>query len=593
MKFYSLLAAALLGGSSLLQAQTFVSTTPANRNAILEEFTGINCTFCPDGHSIANSIMSANPGRAWAINIHAGGYATPNTGQPDFRTTPGTTIDDYYAVSGYPAGVVNRVGAAVGRGTWTGSVNTQLGQASPVNVAARCTINLDNRQMNMTVETYYTGNGVGAQDRLHAFILQNNIQGPQVGGATYNPSAILPNGNYNHMHMLRHSLTGNWGTALVGTTQGTFHSTPFSYTIPANYGAIPANLGDLEIIVFLTNDSVTVQTAAKAQVTFLTSTALGADNLNATATATGGAFCTATADPTLRLRNMGSNSITSVAGTYSVNGGAAVPFTHTLTTPVTTANTAVIPVAGVPMPNAGANTVVFTVTELNGTAVSGIAPANLTLTRAQEIVSAVDSVNFTITFDTYPDEISWRFVNETTGATVQQAGPYARPADNSTTRSFMLPIVDGNCYRLEVIDSYGDGICCQYGNGSVSVTHDGTTLLSSNGQFGSSVAVKFNYTDNSSPISVIALEDAAQNVRLYPNPTRDQINLEFDLAQDGDLNIAIVNALGQEVQKVSNGNAAAGFHNLQVSTANLASGTYFVRFQNGNKATTQRFVVLR
>ncbi len=585
MKLYSLLAAALLGSSSFLQAQTFVSTTAANRNVILEEFTGINCGYCPDGHSTANSIASANPGRFWAINIHSFGT---NSGQPNYETTVGDAITAYYAPTGYPNGVVNRAGASVGRGSWSGNVTTQLSQASPVNVAARCTINLNTRQMTMTVETYYTGNGTGSADRLNAFILQNNVEGPQLG-ASGNPSAILPNGNYNHMHMFRHSLTGNWGTTLTGTTQGTFHSTPFTYTIPASYTNIPASLGDLEVIVFITDSITNVQTAAKAQIHFLTSVALGADNFNATAS---GTFCTASADPTLRLRNMGSSSISSVAGTYTVNGGAAVPFTHTLTTPVPTASIATIPVTGVNMPNAGANTVVFTITELNGTAVSGIAPANLTLNRAAEIDSPVDSVQFVLTFDNYPEETSWRYINETTGATVQQGGTYNTAPDRSSL-TFMLPMVDGNCYRLEVLDNVGDGLC--YGGvcGSIAVTHNGTSLFSSNGQFTASIATKFKYMDSSAPVSVAEVEGAASNLRLYPNPTRDQLNLEFELAQDSDLNIVLINALGQEVEKVSNGNTAAGFHNLQVSTANLASGTYFVRFQNGNKVSTQRFVVLR
>jgi len=30
-----------------LHAQTFVSTTPSNKNVIFEEFTGKNCGYCP------------------------------------------------------------------------------------------------------------------------------------------------------------------------------------------------------------------------------------------------------------------------------------------------------------------------------------------------------------------------------------------------------------------------------------------------------------------------------------------------------------------------------------------------------------------
>jgi hypothetical protein len=55
---------------------------PCSKNALLEEFTGINCVYCPDGHKIAKQITDANPNRAFAVNIHTGGFATPSAGQP-------------------------------------------------------------------------------------------------------------------------------------------------------------------------------------------------------------------------------------------------------------------------------------------------------------------------------------------------------------------------------------------------------------------------------------------------------------------------------------------------------------------------------
>ena len=50
--------------------------------------------------------------------------------------------------------------------------------------------------------------------------------------STYNPSAILPNGNYNHQHMLRHLLTGQWGDDITNTTTGSFFTNTYTYTIP-------------------------------------------------------------------------------------------------------------------------------------------------------------------------------------------------------------------------------------------------------------------------------------------------------------------------------------------------------------------------
>lgn len=44
--------------SSSLFAQLPVSTTAENKNVVLEEFTGIYCTFCPDGHLRASNLAA-------------------------------------------------------------------------------------------------------------------------------------------------------------------------------------------------------------------------------------------------------------------------------------------------------------------------------------------------------------------------------------------------------------------------------------------------------------------------------------------------------------------------------------------------------
>ena len=84
---------------------TPVSQSPMNKNAVIEELTGINCQFCPDGHKRANQIAAANPGRVVLVNVHAGGYANAT---PDYRTTDGNALDGFFNPEGYPAGSVQR-----------------------------------------------------------------------------------------------------------------------------------------------------------------------------------------------------------------------------------------------------------------------------------------------------------------------------------------------------------------------------------------------------------------------------------------------------------------------------------------------------
>lgn len=61
------------GAISSMFAQLPVSTTPTNRKVVIEEFTGIKCQYCPDGHKIANTIKASKaPGEVILVNIHTG-----------------------------------------------------------------------------------------------------------------------------------------------------------------------------------------------------------------------------------------------------------------------------------------------------------------------------------------------------------------------------------------------------------------------------------------------------------------------------------------------------------------------------------------
>ncbi|MGB1318448.1 MAG: zinc metalloprotease, partial [Flavobacteriales bacterium] len=96
-------------------------------------------------------------------------------------------------------------------------------------------------------------------------------------------------------------------------------------------------------------------------------------------------------------------------------------------------------------------------------------------------------VTVSITFDNYPEETSWSITNSS-GATVASGGTYGSEPDGSTfTEAVCLP---NGCYDFIINDTYGDGICCSYGNGSYSVTDGGSTLASGS-SFASSATTNF------------------------------------------------------------------------------------------------------
>lgn len=217
----------------IASAQSLVHTTPENRTALLEEFTGIHCGYCPEGHAISAALEATLKDRYVAVNVHAGGYAVPGAGEPDFRTDDGTAIDAQMAVTGYPAGTVNRTeldGAlSYGRGSWEGVVYDILTMPSPVNVGVESSFNETTRELTVHAVAYYTEPSNAGNDYLSVVLKEDHIIGYQ---------ADYTNGthqNYDHIAVLRDVITDTWGEDIGSPGTGELVERTYTYTVPEEW----------------------------------------------------------------------------------------------------------------------------------------------------------------------------------------------------------------------------------------------------------------------------------------------------------------------------------------------------------------------
>jgi subtilisin family serine protease len=100
-----------------------------------------------------------------------------------------------------------------------------------------------------------------------------------------------------------------------------------------------------------------------------------------------------------------------------------------------------------------------------------------------------NNLTLTIVLDNYPEETSWdiRDANNTIWA----SGSYSTSNPDGSTVVENVCIPDG-CYDFTIYDAYGDGICCNYGQGSYTLTDDANgSTLASGGAFGSSEITNF------------------------------------------------------------------------------------------------------
>lgn len=224
-----------------------VSTEPSPKGALIEEYTGIHCPNCPDGHKMAAMLSTLHPDQVYPVAIHAGYYAQPGRDEPDFRTQVGETLNDYFEVSFYPAGIVNRRSykeqTVLGRSYWGSACRQSIRETSPVNLWSSASYDPATRLLTVEVEGYLTS---GMEDpRLNLFLLQSEILGPQSGG-------LLGN-DYPHRHALRARLTDNdLGDAVEVKTQGEYFSRSFEYTLPEEITGVATDPVNMELVAFVT-----------------------------------------------------------------------------------------------------------------------------------------------------------------------------------------------------------------------------------------------------------------------------------------------------------------------------------------------------
>ena len=481
-------------------SQTFVSTTPENKNVVLEEFTGIYCTFCPDGHVMAQALHDANPNDVFIINIHTGGYSTPNgPSDPDFTTQFGGAIASASGLAGYPAGTVNRStfsgiapqgsfgSTALSRGDWAAAAALIMAEASDLNVAAQASYDMATGILTVNTESYFTATGSSGNYNLHVAVVMNNVPGPQTGAQNYNPGAIIPGPwtpTYNHQHMMVHLMDGATGLEYSTTTSGTFVPNTHTWTVPAQMsgdgqggtsGFFPDHdPTNFDVVAYVTESSTnTIVTGFQAPVIPVFPNAY---DINVIASSANDVVCASATDIEVTFRNYGSQPLTSCDFSYDINGGT--PATYNWTGNMASGATETVTITNVSFTPQASNTVNWVASNPNGQVDQN--GSNNTSTTSfthwdlnGDVINGIDpgQIDISILTDGYGSETTWEIIAED-GTIVGSGGPYSNNTQYNETA-----FVGVGCYSFALYDSYGDGMCCTNGVGQVLVTDASGNLI--------------------------------------------------------------------------------------------------------------------
>lgn len=300
-------------------AQLTVSTLPENKNVLIEEFTGPVCASCPSGHKRSKQIIDLNPENVFEMKIIDEGFSFSSF---DLSLTEGEVLSQNANLIAFPQATINRKAVhqdtmAIFQNEWEDITNSTLTESAYVNIASKGTLNMQTRLLTIEVKAYFTGNGT-SDNKINIALLQSHIEGMQFGKDD-NHGNILPNGEYEHNHILRHLITGQWGENIVTTSQGTLYSNTFYYTLPTSIESIPLLLTDVELLVFISEGQNAIINVDKTEIDFIIPTTDELIDIELASSNQPTNSCDNLYTPSVSIVNNGINPINQYKITYYIN----------------------------------------------------------------------------------------------------------------------------------------------------------------------------------------------------------------------------------------------------------------------------------
>ncbi|MBK7148611.1 MAG: Omp28-related outer membrane protein [Bacteroidetes bacterium] len=213
----------LKNNENAIEDTTYVESpvqSPEARNVLIEEFTGVRCPNCPQGHVIIANIKAANPGRINSLSLHPiNSLGAPYPFSPlDFRSQDAQDLFDYLGQIGLePAAGINRKLFAgeskilLDKSKWNAKVNDELSVAVPVNIVLESSYDSVLREVTIVTELHYT-QASSEQHKLTIALTESNLVTPQLDGATIDTF-------YVHKDITRAFVTAKTGDLLSATIE--------------------------------------------------------------------------------------------------------------------------------------------------------------------------------------------------------------------------------------------------------------------------------------------------------------------------------------------------------------------------------------
>ena len=304
--------------------------------------------------------------------------------------------------------------------------------------------------------------------------------------------------------------------------------------------------------------------------------------------------------PSFQFQNLGSDTITTASFNLTLNGEIA----ETMMWEGELSTFGITEVSFAEVSLSETTDVEISVVSINGTDDEDASNDVVVASIATGAETSFQVLTVELLTDNYGYETYWEVTNEMGEVLAfggnEIVGPnggglrVANPADPTAygnnelvTQEVIVPA--SGCYFMKVVDDYGDGICCSYGEGYFRLSDPDGNILAQGGNFANEVEEVINANLTTSTTTL----DAVSQLNIFPNPTSANATINFTLAEAMQLRVDVVNTLGQKVQTIAVEQFAAGRHSFDLNTTNLTNGLYYLNVRSADKQITRKFAVSR
>ncbi|MBD5337323.1 MAG: Omp28 family outer membrane lipoprotein [Bacteroides sp.] len=182
----------------------------SDRKVLVMEFTGQQCPNCPLGAQTVESIHDAYPENVISVSLHPFNHILTNPlgADPGLRSEEATVMFEYYRPEGFPCAVFNGTTMSMSTGEWNKLFRQELIKTPDADITLTTAFNESSRELKVHYTVEYIDN-ISDETNIQLWITESGIIAPQINNG--NPP-LIP--NYDNKHVLRVSLTGEWGESL-------------------------------------------------------------------------------------------------------------------------------------------------------------------------------------------------------------------------------------------------------------------------------------------------------------------------------------------------------------------------------------------